>query len=64
MKKHTIPISVHLRYLYQDKGIRGKEFLSKYPMYSKASVYRHAAKPIVTAPLVINVIAIMVGPQS
>lgn len=47
-KKHRIPVdvSIHLRYLMQDLGIRGKELLKRYPMYSKASIYRHASKPI------------------
>ena len=52
-KLNRIPlkVSVHLRYLYQDKGVRGKELLEKYPMYSKTSIYRHAVKPIMEEPL-------------
>ena len=43
-KRKQIPleVSIHIRYLYQDKGLRGKELLKKYPMCSKASIYRHA----------------------
>ena len=44
MKKKTLThvlleVSVHLRYLYQDKGIRGKERLRMYPKLSKATIY-------------------------
>lgn len=46
LNKIPMEVSVHLRYLYQDKEIRGKKLLKKYPMYSKASIYRHATKPI------------------
>ena len=51
MKKKTLmqvplEVSVHLRYLFQDKGIRGKELLKMYPKLSKATIYRHAKKPL------------------
>ena len=51
MKKKTLTqvpleVSVHLRYLNQDKGIRGKELLKIYPKLSKATIYRHAKKPV------------------
>ena len=39
--KEATEISVHLRYLYQDKGLRGKELLKRYPQYSKATIYSH-----------------------
>ena len=39
-------VSIHLRYLYQDKGLRGKDLLKMYPKIPKATVYRHAKKPI------------------
>lgn len=45
-RKIPIEVSIHLRYLYQDKHIKGKELLKIYPMYSKASIYRHARKDI------------------
>lgn len=46
MNKIPIEVSLHLRYLYQDLGIRGKQLLDKYKQFSKASIYRHAKKPI------------------
>ena len=51
MKKKTLmqvplEVSVDLRYLFQDKGIRGKELLKMYPKLSKATIYRHAKKPL------------------
>ena len=39
-------VSVHLRYLFQDKSIRGKELLKLYPKLSKATIYWHAKKPL------------------
>lgn len=45
-KKIPLQVSVHLKYLYHDKGLRGKDLLRAYPMYSRASVYRHAASAI------------------
>jgi len=39
-------ISVYIRYLYQDKGVRGAELLNRFPEYSKASIYRHVNKPL------------------
>ena len=39
-------VSVHLRYLYQNKGIREKQLLKMYPKLSKAAIYRHAKKPL------------------
>ena len=51
MKKKTLgqvplEVSVHLRYLYQDKCIRGKELLKMFPKLSKATIYCHAKKPV------------------
>ena len=45
-KKIPLDVSVHIRYLYQDKGVKGKELLQRFPQYSKASIYRHAKKVI------------------
>ena len=50
MKKKTLTqvlleVSVHLRYLYQDKGIRGKKLSKMYPKLLKATIYCHAKKP-------------------
>ena len=39
-------VSFRLRYLFQDKGVRGKELLKLYPEYSGTSLYRHAVKSI------------------
>jgi len=44
--KVSMQVSLHLRYLYQDKGLRGKQLLAVYPKLSKATVYRHATKNI------------------
>ena len=35
-----------MRYLFQDKGLRGNELLKRFPKYSKATIYRHAKGPI------------------
>jgi hypothetical protein len=40
--KMPLDVSVHIRYLYQDKGLRGKTLLAKFPQYSKSTIYRHA----------------------
>ena len=47
-KKIGVPIdvSVYILYLYQDKGIRGKELLDRFPKYSKATVYQHSKRTI------------------
>ena len=52
MKKKTLTqvpleVSVHLRYLYQDKCIREKQILKMYPKLSKAIIYGHAKEPAV-----------------
>ena len=51
MKKKTVTqvpleVSVRLRHLYQHKGIRGKEILKIYSKLLKATIYRHAKKPV------------------
>ena len=51
MKKKTLTqvsleVSVHLRYQYQDNGMRGKELLKMYPKLSKATIYHHTKKPV------------------
>ena len=51
LNKIPIGVSIHLRYLYQDKGLRGKELLKVYPKIPKATVYRHATKPIELNPI-------------
>ena len=44
MKK--VPVSVHLRFLQQEMGLRGRELTRRYPEYLRASIYRHAKKRI------------------
>ena len=39
-------VSFRLRYLFQDKGVRGKELLKLYPEYPRTSLYRHAIKSV------------------
>ena len=49
MKQKTkipLDVSIYIRYLYQDKGVRVKEILERFPDYSQASIYRHVKKPI------------------
>ena len=38
--------SIYMRYLFQDKDLRGNELLKRFPKYSKATIYRHAKLPI------------------
>ena len=38
--------SIYMRYLFQDKGLRGNELLKRFPKYSKATIYRHTTQPI------------------
>ena len=45
-KKLHVEISLHLRYLYHDLGIKGKALLKRYPSIPKATIYRHLKKPI------------------
>ena len=39
-------MSLRLRYLFQDKSVRGKELLKLYSEYSRTSLYQHAVKSI------------------
>ena len=39
-------VSFRFRYIFQDKGIRGKEWLELYSEYSRTNLYRHAVKSI------------------
>ena len=48
-KKYTklpLDVSIHLRYLHQDKGVPLKDLLKRYPQYSKTNIYRHSKKKI------------------
>ena len=50
LRKIPPHVSFKLKYLFLDKGVRGKEFKVKvlevklYPEHSRTSLYRHAAK--------------------
>ena len=48
MKKVKIsPVdSACIRLLYQKMKLRGKSLLQQFPQYSKATIYRHATKPV------------------
>ena len=46
LKKIPPHVSFRLRYLYQDKGLRGKELLRLYPEFSRTSIYRHVSKSL------------------
>ena len=39
-------VSVHLRFLHREMGLRGRELTRRCPEYSRASIYRHAKKRI------------------
>ena len=39
-------VSLRLGYLFQGKGVGGKELLKLYPEYSRISLYRHAVKSV------------------
>ena len=47
-KRNKVPlqVSVQLRYLYDDKGLHGKELIKMYPKLSKATIYQHTTKSI------------------
>ncbi len=45
-KKIPLDVSIHLKYLYQDKGLCVKELVKRYPAYARTSISRHAKKPI------------------
>ena len=44
--KIPLNVSIHLKYLHQDKDLKENELLKRYPMHSKATIYRHVSKPI------------------
>ena len=46
LTKITSHVSFRLRYLFQDKGVRGKELLNLYPEYSRTSLYRHTVRSV------------------
>ena len=47
-KKMPLEVSVHLRYLHQDKGIKVCELVKKkeFSQYSKSNIYIHAKLPV------------------
>ena len=47
-KQVSIETSIYMRFLYQEKGVPGSEFLKAFPNYSKATIYRHAKLPFDT----------------
>ena len=44
--KIPLEVSLHLRYLSQDKGETLVDLCKRYPKYSKTSIFRHSKKPI------------------
>lgn len=46
--KIPVEVSVHLRYLHQDKGERLEDLMKRYPEYPRTSIYRHSKLPIKT----------------
>ena len=46
----TVRHSTEIAALYQKAGVSGGKLLEIFPQYSKASIYRHAKKPIGEAP--------------
>ena len=52
LKKIPPRVSFKLRYLFQDKVVRGKQLLKLYPEYLRTSLYRHAAKSMDSAQVV------------
>ena len=43
-KKALVELSIHLRFLHQEMGVRGRELTRRYLEYSRASIYCHAKK--------------------
>lgn len=41
-----VDVSVYIRYLYHDGGIRGKKLLEMFPDYSKRTIYHHIHLPV------------------
>ena len=45
-KPVPVKTSLYMRYLFQEKGVRGSQLLQAFPKYSKATIYRHVKLPI------------------
>ena len=46
IKKTPLQVSVHLRYLYKDKGIRGKEHLRACTIFPRNIIYWNTVKTL------------------
>lgn len=44
--KVPLDVSLHLRYLHQDLGLKGAKLLERYPQYSRRIIFYHAKKSI------------------
>ena len=44
-KKIPMDVSIHVRYLHQDKGDDLKDLILRYQEYSKTSLHRHSKLP-------------------
>ena len=45
-RKIPLDVSIHLRYLYQDKKENLKDLMKRYPQYARTSIFRHSKVPI------------------
>ena len=45
-QKMTLAVSRKLRRLHQNKGVKGKDLVKRYPQYCKTCIYDHMVKPI------------------
>ena len=45
-KKIPFDVSMHLRYLHQDKGETLPQLMQRYPQYSRTTIYSHSRLPI------------------
>jgi len=45
-KKMPIEVSVHIRYLHQDKGDKIIDICKRYPVFSKTAIFRHCKLPL------------------
>ena len=41
-----VKTSLYMRYLFQDKGVKGRQLLKTFPNCSKSMIYRHVQLPI------------------
>ena len=45
-RKIPLCVSVHLRYLHQDLGIKGTDLVKRFPKYRRSAIYRHMLKEV------------------